>query len=204
MVRVSGFSSSRVRAIMMGVTGSSSSGEAAGHCRRYVPGSLNGCGPGGWIGKLIPDAIDEGIIDFDFTDVCNRHDLCYGHKFGNYRSQCDHNFRNDMRTWCIDATQTSWWEYLAGSGELKYAKRKLCFVIADIYFDAVRGEEVDIKLPSLTKIYGIPLIQTVHIAINDLGREEFIKQQYKICPYLTNECKKNRAHCMSLIRSLAM
>ena len=70
--------------------------EADGHCslKRSPP---NGCGPGGWLGKLIPDSIP---LIFNFHAACNFHDNCYGTWSNHTWSYCNRKFYNKMKHSC--------------------------------------------------------------------------------------------------------
>jgi RHS repeat-associated protein len=181
--------------------------EADGHCSNaasgssYVPGPPNGCGPGGWIGKLIPDAINYPIKGLmDFTHACNQHDLCYGHHFGNVRKRCDDNFLRGMNTWCDDNHKAGWEDWLTGNIIKITVAHKLCLGIAEIYYHAVRGTRSRV----LTLPGGLPLYPYVSIRIpaNKLGREDYKKQQLKICPYTKNG-KRDIARCKKAINAKA-
>ena len=67
-----------------------------GQCPLNPPTS-NGCGPGDWKGKLIPDDWPGWMPDF--TDACNGHDRCFV-TCGSKKSACDQALLGDLVAEC--------------------------------------------------------------------------------------------------------
>ena len=79
---------------------------------------VSACGPGRYGDSLVPDS---GSF-FNFTNPCSRHDSCYHYKSVS-RYTCDTRFRDEMRSVCANS----------------YAGSTRCYVLADIYYGAVRA-----------------------------------------------------------------
>lgn len=58
--------------------------------------AVNGCGPAGWKGKLVPDTYGYA----NFNPACNWHDACYAPGSRLARATCDTTFRNQLYTEC--------------------------------------------------------------------------------------------------------
>ena len=86
----------------------------------------NGCGAKG-TGWLVPD--------FDFTEACNSHDLCYG-KCGSSKYYCDKKFLKDMINICKKKYRGSKKSFLSPSRAGR--SRKKCLALAHIYYGAVK------------------------------------------------------------------
>ncbi|HEV7330208.1 MAG TPA: T9SS type A sorting domain-containing protein [Flavisolibacter sp.] len=81
----------------------------------YKP-AANGCGAQGSVIDYVPD--------FNFTEACNGHDICYGTCFKT-KSECDLNFLAGMLQAC-DGSES-------------------CQMLATIYYDAVSGTETGME-----------------------------------------------------------
>lgn len=82
---------------------------------------VNGCGPSGILGLLVPECPLRLAC---FTPACNNHDLCYD-TCGTSRDTCDAAFHQDMLDICA-----------AGFAEGSGARRR-CEVLAYIYWQVV-------------------------------------------------------------------
>lgn len=82
--------------------------QANGCDSNYAPIAVNGCGPGGVIGLVVPDSFEH----ISFSQACNKHDACYS-TLGSERSGCDFDIEADIleacaegrvhwRAWCSD------------------------------------------------------------------------------------------------------
>jgi len=95
----------------------------------YVP-SVNGCGPGGWLGVLVPN--NPGTADCDnFKKPCNAHDACYGtcNTDGTHsKPKCDDNFYNAMHAMCDTCSMADALE---------------CLGNANMYYNAVHDHGAD-------------------------------------------------------------
>lgn len=83
----------------------------------------NGCGPGGFLGPLIPEC---PVPPACFSDACSEHDLCY-RLCGIDRAVCDNALLLGMRASCTDSFAED------------DPQRLRCNNIAFIYTAAVRG-----------------------------------------------------------------
>lgn len=59
----------------------------------------NGCGPGDWRGKFVPDK--PLIFVINFKSACDEHDTCY-EKCGADKKQCDDDFKAAMKVLCFN------------------------------------------------------------------------------------------------------
>ena len=106
---------------------------------------LNGCGPQGILGGLIPD--NYGPVGW--TGACNTHDRCYG-TYGQTKSNCDVGLINDLKAACnrYYRGQIGLLEYKFGPdlpldvqdeiGRLE-GETLVCDTRADVYGDAVHS-----------------------------------------------------------------
>jgi len=127
----------------------------------------NGCGPGGWIGKLVPDNI-PGFVKFH--NSCDWHDTCYGNWSKHKRGYCDGHFYNLMKDSCFGVYDCPICDSLGSCGIALPgcdARYKTCQYFAKIYYKAVRTR---------------------------LGRKVFDKNQFAACPWKRSnpsKCWKN-------------
>lgn len=94
----------------------------------HKPRYGNGCGPGDWRNKVIPDHWPTPFGPFDFVDACMRHDLCYG-TWGTIRLRCD----AGLRVGILDECNRKWWAGVISLGLLEQ-----CGAAAHTYYGFVR------------------------------------------------------------------
>jgi RHS repeat-associated protein len=144
----------------------------------------NGCGPGGWMGKAVPDNIPWFI---HFNSACDGHDRCYGNWNKNTkRSVCDRKFYSRMQTSCgplyhcapcmslecggpvqlgVSTPKSMWpWDWWHHHTEPCDFQYNVCMKFAKVYYTAVRK----------------------------LGKPVFDNNQLAACPWKDNSrCKRN-------------
>ncbi|KAF2206261.1 hypothetical protein CERZMDRAFT_53502 [Cercospora zeae-maydis SCOH1-5] len=88
------------------------------------PISWNGCGSAPWQFKFVPD--------FDFSDCCDQHDICYDDCNSPSVSYCNNNFHDCMMGKCDQ-------KYPKPLTPVKAGLRAACKELARVYTDVVSG-----------------------------------------------------------------